>query len=368
MNRFYETQTLLFLLLLTNCLPYIAKRERIKQIRIAILSGIDSVVVTGINQKEFLQDYKISVSDSLPLFLKTKEGRVMVNGKPYRGNLEIKNINNKIWVINVVDIEDYLKGVVPCEIGRITKDLMEAAKAQAIAARTYAYSHINQYAQLGFDLYATTRDQLYGGINAEDELISTAIKKTSGFILTYHGQPIQAKYHSTCGGRTADFNDAWRGIGPPYLKSVVCEFCQISPHYYWEKRMHKDDFLKNLKINLQKIGIKISEKEIIRGFRFKRNPKSGRVISTIVLTDSGEYKVDLYNIRTLFGTPDDPNGLLKSNYFSLEVQNDSIIIKGRGYGHGVGMCQFGAIGMAKRGKNYKEILMHYYPNTKLERH
>ncbi len=317
-------------------------------------------------RKRFRQDYLVSISDTLPLFIKPKDGRVLVNNKPYRGNLEIKNINNKIWVINVVDIEDYLKGVVPCEIGKITEELIEAAKAQAVAARSYAYSNKNKYAELGFDLYATSQDQVYGGINAEDKLIGEAIKKTKGLVLTYQGRPIQAKYHSTCGGKTADFNDAWPGAGPPYLSSVVCGFCEDSPHYQWQKIMHKDDFLRNLRDNLKKTGIIIAENEFIKGFRFKRNPKSGRITSVIVLTNLNEYKIDAHYIRTPFGTEGDPGGLLKSNYFHLGVKGDSIVIKGKGYGHGVGMCQFGAIGMAKKGKKFKEILRHYYPIAKIE--
>lgn len=349
-----------------NCIPYIPPPKYQRLIRVAIITGLDSVIVSGIKEEQYFEDYKIKINDNLPVFLKPLGDKVKVNNKFYYGNLEIKNIDNKIWVINILDIEDYLKGVVPCEIGKINKRLIESAKAQAIAARTYAYRHLNKYANLGFDLYATVKDQVYKGISVEDTLINNAILKTKGLVLTYQGKPIDAKYHSTCGGYTADFNDAWHGCPSSYLRSVKCGFCNDSPHFCWKKEFDKKDFFNILRKNLYGMGISIPDTEAIRKLKFKRNSQSKRIIEVIINTDNDkEYKIPVYSIRRLFGSEKDPNGLLKSNYFTIYVRNNTIIIEGRGYGHGVGMCQFGAMGMAKKGKNYKAILKHYYPGTKI---
>ncbi|MEO0190118.1 MAG: SpoIID/LytB domain-containing protein, partial [candidate division WOR-3 bacterium] len=266
-----------------------------------------------------------------------------------------------------LDIEDYLKGVVPCELGKINTDLIESAKAQAIAARTYAYANLNKHENLGFDLYATIRDQAYGGIQAEDSLINIAISKTRNLVITYQDKPIDAKYHSTCGGMTADFNDAWSENSMPYLRSVECKFCNDSPHFRWRKEMNKKEFFKNLRKNLCQIGIVISDTELIKSLILRRNPRSKRVVEVNIITDKDEYKISAYNIRRLFGSEKDPDGMLKSNNFTIYCRDSMIVIEGRGFGHGVGMCQFGAMGMAKRGKNYKDILRHYYPKTKIVR-
>jgi len=352
-------------LLFLNCIPYIQQRERINLFRVAIVCGVDAAVIGGFKDNKFYEGYPVTLNDVFPLYFKSKGGKVIVNGVPYRGNLEIKKFGEQIWVINAVNIEDYLKGVVPCEIGQITKNLLESAKAQTVAARTYAYAHYDQYQELGFDLYATIQDQVYAGINAEDELINIAIKKTRGEILTYHGRSIEAKYHSTCGGRTADFNDAWPGIAPAYLRSVKCDYCQDSPHYTWTKVLDRNSFFQNLRSRLAKIDINLTEKEFIKGFRLIKNPVSRHVVKVILETTTNEYPIETYNVRTLLGDFNDPGGLLKSNYLTIKAKGDSIIIDGQGYGHGVGMCQFGAIGMARKGKNYKQILYHYYPGTKV---
>ncbi len=351
----------------TNCLPYVQPQRYPQLVRVAILTEIDSARISGIIDSRYFEDYQVRITDSLPIVFKPKDGKVAINDKLYYGSLETKNINGKIWIINTLEIEDYLRGVVPCEIGKINRKLIEAAKAQAIAARTYAYAHLHQYEKLGFDLYATVRDQVYGGITVEDTLINKAIMETRGLVLIYNGEPIDAKYHSTCGGYTADFTDAWGGNPIPYLKSAECGFCNDSPHFSWQKILGRKEFFKNLRDNLAQVGIPISDSEVIKGFTFKRNLRSKRVVKVKILTNKKEYIIPAYNIRKIFGSREDPGGLLKSSNFAVTVKDDSIIVEGRGFGHGIGMCQFGAIGMAKKGKKYRDILKYYYPETKISR-
>ncbi|MGB7054584.1 MAG: SpoIID/LytB domain-containing protein, partial [bacterium] len=267
----------------------------------------------------------------------------------------------------VVDIESYLKGVVPCEIGGVPEKQIEAAKAQAVAARTYARAHFGQYQELGFDLYATVQDQVYKGISCERDITNRAIENTRGEVLLYRNQPIEAKYHSTCGGRTADFSDAWSGNGPPYLRSVSCRYCMNSPHYEWKKEMTKKEFFAHLRNRFRKINLNIKQDELIHSFRLKRNKRSKRVTHFVLVTNKNEYTIPTYRLRTLFGQPGDPGGLLKSSYVYIKTKGDKVIIEGKGFGHGVGMCQFGALEMANQGKNYRQILNHYYRGTRIRK-
>jgi stage II sporulation protein D len=357
----------LFLMLIwASCVPYVRSPRKDNLLRIAIVCAAESVSISNIKDQTADHIQRITVQSDLPRYIAGENGYIIVNQKKYRGDLKIQLNSGKLWVINVVKMEDYLKGVVPCEIGRISPDLLEAAKAQAVAARTYAWAHLNQYEDLGFDLYASIRDQVYKGISCENELTNQAIEQTKGQILTYKGIPIEAKYHSTCGGRTADFNDAWPGDPPPYLKSVRCNYCSKSPHFEWEKIIDKKNFFHLIRNKLASIKSALPADELITNIKLIKNRKSKRVLKFIIITKKNEYPIPGYYLRTLFGYKNDPGGLLKSNYIDLEVKGDDIIIKGKGWGHGVGMCQFGALEMARQGKNYKRILYHYYSNTKIK--
>jgi stage II sporulation protein D len=353
----------IFLAFFISCIPYLNPYSKDHLVRVAVIGGADSVTVSGRLGKKYRTGYGVSLRDTLPLFFSPQDGRVTVNDLPFRGNLEIRRNGNELWAINVVSMEDYLKGVVPCEIGGINKNLAEAAKAQAVAARTYAYAHQGQHSDLGFDLYATVQDQVYSGLRAEDDLTNQAVDDTRGQILVFQGRPIEAKYHSTCGGRTADYSDAWPGAAPPYLKSVTCDYCRPSPHYGWEKTCAKRDFFINLRNRLGRLGITLGEREFIKGLRLLKNRRSQRIRQITILTTKNEYKIQAYNIRTLLGDNRDPGGLLKSSYFQFKVRGDTIAIEGHGFGHGVGMCQWGALEMSRKGKNYRQILRLYYPGT-----
>lgn len=351
------------LIFFINCIPYMRRKELENIVRVAIECGVDYVKI----KDHTFKNYDVSVRDTFPLYFGSQTGSVVVNDKQYRGALEVRKIDGRIWVINVVNVEDYLKGVVPCEIGSISMQLIEAAKAQAVAARTYAFAHLNQYQDLGFDLYATIQDQVYKGSQAEDDITTAAIRETRGQILVFKNRPIEAKYHSTCGGRTADFQDAWPGEAPPYLRSVRCRYCENSPHYEWKKVQSKDRFLQNVRHRLKKIGIKIPQHELIKSFRIVRNRRSKRIARLVIVTDRSNYVVPGYNIRVVFGDASDPGGSLKSNFITIKKKGKTVIIEGKGYGHGVGMCQFGALEMARKGKNYRQILYHYYPGTKIKK-
>ena len=367
MNRICLLIGLVTVVVLLDCMPYVGKDRGGRMVRVAVECGVDEVHISGVLKNKYYVNHRVTPAGTFPIRLGPKDGKVSVNNREYRGSLEVRKIDNNLWVINVLDFESYLKGVVPCEIGGISERQLEAAKAQAVAARTYARAHIGQYSELGFDLYATVQDQVYKGIACERALTSRAVDGTAGEVLFHGNQPIEAKYHSTCGGRTADFSDAWSGASPPYLRSVVCRYCTKSPHYEWKKVMKKEDFFAHMRNRLNRINIVLKRGELIHSFRITRSRRSHRIKELFLTTNRSEYKIPNYRIRTLFGEPGDPGGLLKSNYVYVSTKGDEVIIEGRGFGHGVGMCQFGAIEMANQGKNYRQILYHYYRGTRIRK-
>lgn len=367
MKRILSAALAAIALIVVGCMPYVGRPHRETTVRVAIECGVEEARLSGVRGNEFHRDYLVTINDNFPVRFAPRDGRITINGRAYRGGVEVRKVDGRLWIINVLDIESYLKGVVPCEIGGVSEKQFAAAKAQAVAARTYARAHVGQYSQLGFDLYSTVQDQVYKGISCERDITSRAVAGTAGEVLVYNNVPIEAKYHSTCGGRTADFSDAWAGSPPPYLRSVVCRHCAKSPHYHWQKAMTRNEFFAHLRRRLVRIGISLSERELIHSFRMRRSERSGRLKELIIVTNKNEYRVANYRIRTLFGEPADPGGLLKSTYVYIKTKGDQIIIEGRGFGHGVGMCQFGALEMAAQGKDYRQILYHYYRGTRVKR-
>jgi stage II sporulation protein D len=273
------------------------------------------------------------------------------NGKTYRGKAIIKNQAGKIKIINTLDIESYLLGVVPCEFGR--KEL-EALKAGAVAARSYALFHLSP--SRDYDVASTESDQVYGGKLEETKLAARACKETYGLICTYHNKPIDARYSSTCGGRTESARAVW-GKDYPYLRSVSCPYCEISPHYRWRLKYNKKNFVKMVEQKLSAVLMK--NVNPIRSIKIKKRDKSGRVSEIEVKTTRRRYTISGEQIRDILG--------LKSRWFNIRITGSNVIIDGRGYGHGVGLCAYGAIGMAKKGYNFQSILRYYYRGVSIKK-
>jgi stage II sporulation protein D len=302
---------------------------------------------------------------------------VQWNGKRYRGELVITATDSGSLVVNRLPMDDYLRGVVPLEIGNRTSAEMAAVQAQAVAARTYAYKHLNDARP--FDMYATVQDQVYGGVDAENPLSDTAIASTNDVVVLYNGQPITTPYHSTCGGSTAGVSEVWYDQpDQPYLRPVSDKipgtnnyYCDPSPRFSWTQtydatglRAVMEKYLANYtnapKANLGRIT----------DVREEGKTPSGRVAALTVQTESGSYTLRGNDIRFVLR---DPKGvILNSTLFSLSAATSggevsSLTLNGRGYGHGIGMCQWGAIGRARAGQNYRTILETYYPGTTIGR-
>jgi stage II sporulation protein D len=278
--------------------------------------------------------------------LGTEKGDLLIAGTHYGGNIEVWKGSKSLYLINELPLEAYVESVVAAEVG--TNWDLEALKAQAVIARTYAVYQKSRNADSRFHLTSSVLNQVYKGDNSQ-VLISFAVKETAGEILTYENKPIEALYHSTSCGRTEDPEEVF-GISLPYLKSVQTN-CDLSPYCAWERKIPKEEIRKDLNISeLKDIAI-------------HSYTSTGRVRDLSIESDSGDSIVKATEFRKLLGW-----SRLPSTSFSMKVNGSSITFEGKGYGHGVGLCQWSALEMAKEGKNYREILSYFYPGTKIQLH
>lgn len=305
--------------------------------------------------------------------------RVIFDDNQYRGRLELSvNGKGRIIVINTLNLEDYLKGVIGGEMGEVGKEGYEALKAQAVASRTYALRKLQTQQDALFDIKATVQDQFYGGYLLEKERSNKAVEETRGLILIYHGEPIYALYHSTCGGRREKGGDVWPELDFPYLKEGIDNLgwgtlCQDSPNFRWIEEWRGEQLDRIIKRALVSMGVSEmpASGEVLKDIRILNRFHSGRVKKLLVEFSSHQYTFVGEQIRRVLRRPD--GSLLRSTLFKLQILRDTrgrikaVMAIGLGNGHGVGMCQWGAIGMAKRGYRFDQILRYYYPGTLLRR-
>jgi stage II sporulation protein D len=311
-------------------------------------------------------------------FVSLSPGRyVTVEGKPYRGVVEVWNRGGAVTAVNRVRLEDYLLGVVSRELGPRAPAEAAALEAQAVVSRTYALRNRGRYASEGFDLRATVADQAYGGVEAETPEGIAAVHATAGQVLTYRGEPILALFHSTCGYATAVPREVFRSIDNlPYLRSVSDRkgsgyYCDLSPRFRWRVEWDGEELVGILRRTLPEVlGIESRLVDRLLDFRVVRTGPSGRVTEVRIGVGGGEIAVFGPDLRSVLLAPD--GSALLSSAVQLQVRRSAgqvakVVAAGAGSGHGVGMCQWGAVGRARAGQNYQKILAHYYPGTKLER-
>ena len=305
-------------------------------------------------------------------------GYVSFNGRRYRGELKVSSSDSGFVIVNTVTIEDYLRGVVPAEIGRNRPASESAAvEAQAVAARSYAYTHLVEGARV-WDVTAGTQDQVYDGVEGEAPVSNAAVDATRGLAILYAGRVVNAPFHSTCGGETAEAPDVWRTAGEPYLRRVSDRipgtadryYCDVAPRFRWVKTIEGADLNAAMDAYLKTYtAIPGGHPGRVRDVRVINTTPGGRVAQMAVETDRGSFLVrgndTRYVLRTLGGE------ILNSTYFSAVAEQGAdgslgrLVIRGSGYGHGVGMCQWGAIGRARAGQDVRTILQAYYPGTQL---
>lgn len=305
---------------------------------------------------------------------------VSLAGQPFPGLMRVQlRPDGTLTGVNVVGIEKYLEGVVAKELGQPSSDAFEALRAQAVAARTYALKRMGSRADLGFDVYGTVLDQAYKGVvDAADSLAVRAVVTTRGEALLYNGALIDAYYHSTCGGHTARVELVFDDPPAPYLVSVDDRrpdgegfWCQESKYFRWTTTFDGDQLEETVARNLpQLLPLPPAGAGAVRDFEILNTTPEGRVVSVAVTTTTGRYLVSENDIRTLFA---DPEGrLLRSTMFLARLTYSAgrvaeLSLVGGGWGHGVGMCQVGAMARARAGFGYGEVLGWYYPGTTIAR-
>jgi len=305
-------------------------------------------------------------------------GRIWVDDREYRGVIDIVPEGGRLNIVNELDLENYLRGVVPVEIGRLKASQIDAVKAQAVAARTYALANRGRRKTRGFDIYATVEDQVYRGFAVETRTSDAAIAETYGVVASYKGRMISPFYSSTCGGRTENIHEAWNSSAVPYLRSVKDEgrgvvFCGPSPVYRWTVEWERDTLERILSETLPSRSRRVDGPLEIRDLRIRKRSKSGRVQELEIKTQQGNFRVEGDEVRRVLRRPSQGSPLLRSTLFSLKIYKDRqgrpgrIVATGGGFGHGIGLCQYGAIGMANRGYRFDQILRHYFRGTDLRR-
>jgi stage II sporulation protein D len=302
---------------------------------------------------------------------------VRINGRSYSGLIELLRDSVGITVVNRVTLEEYLQGVVSAEMGRRSPADTAALQAQAVVSRTYAMRNLGRWRTRGFDLTATVDDQVYGGLAIETPEGREAVSATRGLVLTYQGRPIEAFFYSTCGGRTAQGTEVFRGAAEPYLRSVADEapngtvYCSISPRYRWREDWSGEALRATLERNLPAVtGISSDEIRQVVGVRITRRTGSGRVDQLAIDLGGKEIRVDGPAIRRVLRPV--TGELLRSNAFTLSADGSGRLVThlqldGMGAGHGVGFCQWGAVGRSRAGQGFQQILAAYFPGTTLER-
>ena len=348
---------------------------------------------------QFLFDRGVGYLRADPITKAGDDGKpavIELNGKPYRGALEFNRLaSGEMTAVNLVSLEDYLRGVAPREMGASSP--IEALKAQAVAARTYALVNARKHINMGFGLCDGPHCQAYGGYAWEDERPSRAVDETAGQIVTYNGAPAQTLYFSSSGGRTEDAKYVW-GFEYPYLTGVEDKYeTPDTLNYIWETAYSPAE----IKSRLAQNGVRIGD---IRDVAVTKISENGRVIEVKVTGTEGEKiyaggdcRTFLNNLHSQTYTVSDrsrigelsasvgvdigavtgenagasggsgTNGKTGSNGGAGAASSGPLFyFTGKGWGHGVGMSQNGARGMANAGFTYKEILQHYYPGCVVE--
>ncbi len=279
-----------------------------------------------------------------------REAEIKVNEHPFRGQvILIRTTDNRITVVNTINIEDYIKGVLYHEVSHHWP--METIKAQAVATRTYALYSISKTKD--YDVTNDIYSQVYGGRGSERYRTGLAVERTASEVLVLNGKILPAYFHACCGGMTEDAAVLWN-INLPPLKGVPCVFCKEAPHMNWKRNMR----LKDIQDLLNSRGYKIG---LIKDISVAERDRSNRVRQLKIVGRADEViTIKAEELRDLLG----PN-TLKGNNYEIEMKGYFVDFIGHGWGHGVGMCQWGARGMALQQFSYTQILNYYYPGAQI---
>jgi stage II sporulation protein D len=343
--------------------------QRPEMIRVALQKGVESIRVEGIGLLAVNENGEPLRDSSAFFVVRNKEGLsvngramgrltvsapvfIQVNGKKYRGGVEISPADKGMLVVNELPLEDYLAGLINCEIS--SQWPMEAIKAQAVVARSYAYFQREARKNAIYHLESTVIDQVYDGCSIEDSRAVRGVRETTGEVLTYNNNVIQSFFHSNCGGHTESSENVW-GYAFPYLKGIDCSYCLSAPSAKWEQALSLDSIETLLRSNAYQVAG-------LRDIKTGRRNRSGRVTELTLIGMNGHLTISAVSFRKAVGYT-----LIKCTNFEVRIAGDNAVFTGIGYGHGVGLCQWGAKQRAGDGFDYREILSYYYPGTRLKK-
>ncbi|MGK7955373.1 MAG: SpoIID/LytB domain-containing protein [Crocosphaera sp.] len=352
---------LIGLVWLIVCLPAQATRE----LRIAVKKGVSAVQV-GSSTPAIVRDaggraigslapldgftvqpggsgVNLNQWNSSHLIIEPKDdGVVWIGDRWYRGKVRVIRQGRAVTALNLVDLEEYLYSVVGAEAYPTWPE--EALKSQAVVARTYALYKASKASNRYYDLDTTTNTQVYKGLETEFVTTHDAVKATLGQVLTYNGQVILSAFHSSSGGHTENVEDVW--TSPlPYLRGVV-DYDQLAPVFQWNKSF-----------SAWEMGRLIGGVGSVRSLIPEKTTPHGRIITMKIVGSGGSRRITDDQLRKALK--------LKSTLFTISNRNGTFTIEGRGYGHGIGLSQWGSHYLAQQGIPYHQILSHYYKNAQL---
>jgi stage II sporulation protein D len=344
----------------------------------AVIAGTDSVRITDASHQAMLapgETWTVSAANGTlaavtgrntavpsvdgPLKLWSLAG-VLVNGRRIGTPLELRSEPaGGILAVAELPLEEYLAGVVNAELGMVKPDEIEAAKAQAVASRSYACCKIGSKPGAGYDLESSVSDQAFSPDKAMNPVVLKAVRQTEGLVLVCQGKVAAANYHSCCGGQTSFASEVWNAEDKdfPYIKPVQDTYCKGTPKFSWHDTIAAGD------ISAKLFGPSVALYDVVI------SDKGPSYRATALKVSAQTCDTTLYKDKIRSGFT---NHGLPSTKFDLSCRRDgagnvdTVILRGFGYGHGVGMCQWGAIGMARSGKGFERILAKYYRNVRIE--
>ena len=320
-------------------------------------ASTQKTLFTGKDLKGVVTSYKNRISVDGRQFSQDKlifeidgEDALRVNNRKYHGDLCIIRTGPGMELVNYVPLEDYIKGIAVREVSHYWP--AQVLRAHAVVFRTYAMYAMKQNAYRDHDVTSDVYSQVYAGTSAQRYRITEAVDETAGDVLTYNGNIFPAFYHSTCGGHTEAASALWDMDLEP-LKGIECIYCKESPHYSWSASLP----LAAVIAKLEKGGVKAGG---LTDILILGTDPSDRVTELSLKTPQGQINIPAKDFRNMIG-PD----IVKSANFTLTMRASVLDMTGIGWGHGVGMCQWGAYFMAKAGYSFAEILAFYYPGSRI---
>jgi stage II sporulation protein D len=278
-----------------------------------------------------------------------------LRGHRYHRELEVRwrryDGKPELLVVHPLDLETYVVGIVSAELPQGWP--LQAYQAQAVAARTFAVWQKYRRLDLPYHMESSVLDQVYAGVDREHAVAREAVALTRGLVLTAQRHAVQAYFHAACGGRTESAWDGW-GSSLPYLPGSQCGACTAAARYQWTARIDRDDVDRAF---ARVLGEHVTSIEV------STKTKTGRAKTVLVKGASRARTVTGPDARRLLG----PSTVWSTWIDAMSFQGDALVVRGKGTGHGVGMCQWGARGFALQGKSFEEILAIYYPGAPLMR-